>query len=467
MDLELLEFDIESLNGKKNFHLEFEDNILILVGENGSQKTTICKLLHGLMTKNWPVLFLYDFSSIRLSFCCDGKRDEIQLDQEKFLKEVANTNIDRRWYEAFFSKGISRRERERSLRYVFDSLGLCGGKRARAVSERHGIPLRNRRVSGMTVQSDEIISSINRLWEIDEKLEEVFSHRVLYLPTYRRIEDDLDSLIEPNEELTRVEAKRIGRFRYAYSEMIQFGMEDVEDALEKREGKLRWFSQQAQQELTLRYLSKILAREYKNPAVSSSCYEASMIDDVLSRIDSGILGSREKKQIADSISKVQSGESAEELDLILFHYFSQLKEFCDTLKNEESCFIDFSRICNSYLYENRINYDSHTLSCDIEGPVTKHDGDGGIDRGAALSRLSSGEKQIVSIFSKLNLEYDKSMFVIIDEPELSLSIEWQRKLLPDMLSSSGCCGLMATTHSPFIFENGLVAYVHGVNEFEV
>lgn len=82
MDLELLEFDIESLNGKKNFHLKFKDSILILVGENGSQKTTICKLLHGLMTKNWPVLFLYDFSSIRLSFCCDGKRDEIELDQE-------------------------------------------------------------------------------------------------------------------------------------------------------------------------------------------------------------------------------------------------------------------------------------------------------------------------------------------------------------------------------------------------
>lgn len=32
MDLELLEFDIESLNGKKNFHLKFKDSILILVG---------------------------------------------------------------------------------------------------------------------------------------------------------------------------------------------------------------------------------------------------------------------------------------------------------------------------------------------------------------------------------------------------------------------------------------------------
>lgn len=38
MDLELLEFDIESLNGKKNFHLKFKDSILILVGETVLRK---------------------------------------------------------------------------------------------------------------------------------------------------------------------------------------------------------------------------------------------------------------------------------------------------------------------------------------------------------------------------------------------------------------------------------------------
>ena len=42
---------------------------------------------------------------------------------------------------------------------------------------------------------------------------------------------------------------------------------------------------------------------------------------------------------------------------------------------------------------------------------------------------------------------------MIDEPELSLSIDWQRRLLPDIIRSGNCNMLLAVTHSPFIFEN--------------
>ncbi len=68
-------------------------------------------------------------------------------------------------------------------------------------------------------------------------------------------------------------------------------------------------------------------------------------------------------------------------------------------------------------------------------------------------QLSSGEKQIVSLFSKLYLESDEKSIVIIDEPELSLSIKWQQMLLPDIMRSQNCEFLLTVTHSPFIFEN--------------
>ena len=70
-----------------------------------------------------------------------------------------------------------------------------------------------------------------------------------------------------------------------------------------------------------------------------------------------------------------------------------------------------------------------------------------------LTQLSSGEKQIVSLFSNLYLESDKSSIVIIDEPELSLSLEWQKMLLPDIMRTGNCDLLLTVTHSPFIFEN--------------
>src|SRR5271155_60715 len=56
-------------------------------------------------------------------------------------------------------------------------------------------------------------------------------------------------------------------------------------------------------------------------------------------------------------------------------------------------------------------------------------------------------------------------FVLIDEPELSLSVPWQRKFLVDIRSASFCVGLVAVTHSPFIYDNELKRYAHGLGEF--
>ncbi|ASU32116.1 AAA family ATPase [Mucilaginibacter xinganensis] len=82
-----------------------------------------------------------------------------------------------------------------------------------------------------------------------------------------------------------------------------------------------------------------------------------------------------------------------------------------------------------------------------------------------LDTLSSGEKQIVSLFSYLLLDKNK-VFVIFDEPEISLSISWQEMLLNDILTCN-CEGLVVATHSPFVISDSLKKYTHGLNEFIV
>jgi len=71
-----------------------------------------------------------------------------------------------------------------------------------------------------------------------------------------------------------------------------------------------------------------------------------------------------------------------------------------------------------------------------------------------LDALSSGEKQMISLFAKLFL-YPQNKIVLIDEPEISLSIDWQRTILVDVLNSPLCAQLIAITHSPFVFDNDL------------
>jgi predicted ATPase len=59
----------------------------------------------------------------------------------------------------------------------------------------------------------------------------------------------------------------------------------------------------------------------------------------------------------------------------------------------------------------------------------------------------------------------EKFFVLIDEPELSLSVPWQRRFLKDIRNGGFCSGLIAVTHSPFIYDNDLKPYAHSLGEF--
>ena len=74
---------------------------------------------------------------------------------------------------------------------------------------------------------------------------------------------------------------------------------------------------------------------------------------------------------------------------------------------------------------------------------------GDTDRMVGADNLSAGEKQVLS-FLAYNAFY-QSAPLIIDEPELSLHIDWQRKLLPMLLSQETSNQIIVATHSPFIY----------------
>jgi len=69
----------------------------------------------------------------------------------------------------------------------------------------------------------------------------------------------------------------------------------------------------------------------------------------------------------------------------------------------------------------------------------------------ALDNLSSGEKKIILILI-FCIFYEKSI-LLIDEPELSLSILWQESIIPDILEHTKIKRIIVATHSPFIASN--------------
>lgn len=54
--------------GERQIHLKFHDNKLILVGENGSGKTTILRIVYETLACKWSMLSVEDFSKIELVF---------------------------------------------------------------------------------------------------------------------------------------------------------------------------------------------------------------------------------------------------------------------------------------------------------------------------------------------------------------------------------------------------------------
>jgi ABC-type uncharacterized transport system ATPase subunit len=71
----------------------------------------------------------------------------------------------------------------------------------------------------------------------------------------------------------------------------------------------------------------------------------------------------------------------------------------------------------------------------------------------SIERLSSGEKQLLILFIEALLQRKKQCVFLADEPELSLHITWQRKILPAIQKINENAQIIVATHSPEIASN--------------
>ena len=71
-----------------------------------------------------------------------------------------------------------------------------------------------------------------------------------------------------------------------------------------------------------------------------------------------------------------------------------------------------------------------------------------------IDALSSGEKQILLIMLRVFLLEGKESYVLLDEPENSLDISWQYKLIDTLTKLNPNAQFFITTHSPSIFGAG-------------
>lgn len=69
-------------------------------------------------------------------------------------------------------------------------------------------------------------------------------------------------------------------------------------------------------------------------------------------------------------------------------------------------------------------------------------------------KLSSGEKQFLIIMLTVLLQRKEESILIMDEPEISMHIDWQRELLNNLKRLNPNCQIILATHSPGVVMDG-------------
>lgn len=458
MNPELKSIEIIGLYGVRDFLIRFENNRVILVGENGSGKTTISRITYAVLSCNWDLLRTYPFERIVVNF------GDCSIEMtSKMLNDIFGIpDIER--VEYFTDRHfLTKKNYEGLIATILEVRHLYEEKDNQ---DAHYLKTRYKSIYPYEYFSKIVEDpSITAIYDITKKIRDRFQSKILYLPTYRRIEEQLKNIFpDVDKDVWAKGRKRINSDRVV--ELVEFGMDDVEKLVNKEQETLRSFSQTQQNKLTLGYLSEIVSKNYAHSSSYKKIRELSdsQILEVLKRIDSAILSDEMKKQVVEILNSVRTTNkrSYSAQVQIVCHYFMQLMSFDQDISSAEQSIHDFQEKCNKYLISNKVIYNSQDFTCQL---LNRVEDDFSAENSIRFQNLSSGEKQIVSLFSHLYLDRDASVFVFIDEPELSLSVDWQRTFLPDIVNSPNCCGLVATTHSPFIFDNELESVVHGINEF--
>ena len=79
-------------------------------------------------------------------------------------------------------------------------------------------------------------------------------------------------------------------------------------------------------------------------------------------------------------------------------------------------------------------------------------------------QLSSGEKQMLAILLTVLVEDNRPYVLFMDEPEVSLHVEWQQRLIDHIRELNPNAQIILTTHSPAVIMNGWMDRVTEVSD---
>lgn len=198
-------FEIRGLFGDRNISLEISSNSLVLVGPNGVGKSIVINIFYFFISRQWDRLLQYTFTEVAIWFGNSeirARRSDIsglsgysQLLRAMSAGPRSAIWLDRLKMHGLLEQFLTARRPSRSDLARFASALDTTATEARLLR----MSILNR-----AERNDLGLFEHTRI-AIENELSRFVPNRTLYLPTYRRIERDLQEIFPRFEERLRLE----------------------------------------------------------------------------------------------------------------------------------------------------------------------------------------------------------------------------------------------------------------------
>ncbi|MBV5279445.1 MAG: AAA family ATPase [Campylobacteraceae bacterium] len=292
-------FKIIGLFGFRNVDISFEDNVKILIGENGFGKTTVLNSLYYLLNKKYRKLSNIEFETMELIFENEEKIQFSKFELENYLTYKENNNNHRRLPMSFLNQieNLDFSGLDKFTNFNDEVLNIID-KLIQKEEIKKFAPLR--------IMAQEIFRYIKEqpISDVFDKLEQIrqdLNFSILYLPTYRRVEEDLKNLGTFKERIVQRSDRTYYRemeedFEVTDDTLIHFGMEDVKQKIIKIEQEIEKSTITGFSKLTGQMLSHFLHTAKNISSKEIEALDQNTIKIILHRVGDNI-PKRDKESI--------------------------------------------------------------------------------------------------------------------------------------------------------------------------
>lgn len=391
--------EVDGLNGQFDYKLptwpdqeEFNSSLNIFTGANGTGKTTLLKLLWYLTSGNLERIFP------------DIPFQKVKIQTSPFwlsINKVKRDQVEINWE---FEDGLD-------WKFEGSKSGSVDAVLKYVDSETY-----------IEFENSETSVELEYMDEIDKLRKDIAGtmNSSLFLSTFRRIEGGFTT--GRRSILSVDESDRIGRiFRERTTDVLQKALADFSSSLSVDDHNFVT-------SISMRDIVQLLDREDVNLSVRINELQTRTLGEITRKI----------QEYSDIRRNSEHSEFPDAADVL-----KNIQECVDDAEKRRSEFSEQFSVLNEIVGDIYVRYGGIRITENL----TLHGTLG--NEVISAQKLSSGEKQLLGLLCYN--AFSNGTIIFLDEPELSLHLDYQKLLLPVLVAQATNTQFFVATHSPQIY----------------